>query len=97
MLTNPKLLIVDEPTAGLDPAERNRFYNLLCELGENTVVILSTHIVDDVKELCNNMAIINQGQVLLKGNPLDVIDDIEGKIYQKTIHKNRPYDKKLKY
>jgi len=88
LLTNPKLLIVDEPTAGLDPAERNRFYNLLCELGENTVVILSTHIVDDVKELCNNMAIINQGQVLLKGNPLDVINDIEGKIYQKTIHKN---------
>ena len=88
LLTNPKLLIVDEPTAGLDPAERNRFYNLLCELGENTVVILSTHIVDDVKELCNNMAIINQGQVLLKGNPLDVMNDIEGKIYQKTIHKS---------
>ena len=88
LLTNPKLLIVDEPTAGLDPAERNRFYNLLCELGEKTVVILSTHIVDDVKELCNNMAIINQGQVLLKGKPFDVINDIEGKIYQKTIHKN---------
>jgi len=88
LLTNPKLLIVDEPTAGLDPAERNRFYNLLCELGENTVVILSTHIVDDVKELCNNMAIINQGQVLLKGNPLDVMNDIDRKIYQKTIHKS---------
>lgn len=88
LLTNPKLLIVDEPTAGLDPAERNRFYNLLCELGEKTVVILSTHIVDDVKELCNNMAIINQGEVLMKGSPLDVINDIEGKIYQKTIHKN---------
>lgn len=85
LLTNPKLLIVDEPTAGLDPMERNRFYNLLSELGENTVVILSTHIVDDVKELCTNMAIINQGQVLLKGNPLDVINDIEGKVYQKTI------------
>ncbi len=97
LLTNPKLLIVDEPTAGLDPAERNRFYNLLCELGENTVVILSTHIVDDVKELCNNMAIINQGQVLLKGNPLDVINDIEGKIYQKTIHKNELKEYKENY
>jgi len=88
LLTNPKLLIVDEPTAGLDPVERNRFYNLLSELGENTVVILSTHIVDDVKELCTSMAIINQGKVLLKGNPLDVIADIKGKIYQKTIAKN---------
>jgi len=97
LLTNPKLLIVDEPTAGLDPAERNRFYNLLCELGENTVVILSTHIVDDVKELCNNMAIINQGQVLLKGNPLDVINDIEGKIYQKTIPKNELKEYKENY
>lgn len=87
LLTNPQLLIVDEPTAGLDPMERNRFYNLLSELGENTVVILSTHIVDDVKELCTNMAIINEGQVLLKGNPLDVIEDIQGKVYQKTIHK----------
>jgi len=88
LLTNPKLHIVDEPTAGLDPMERDRLYNLLSELGENTVVILSTHIVEDVKELCTNMAIINQGQVLLKGNPMDVITDIDGKIYQKTIHKN---------
>ncbi|PCI35184.1 MAG: multidrug ABC transporter ATP-binding protein [Flavobacteriaceae bacterium] len=88
LLTNPKLLIVDEPTAGLDPVERNRFYNLLSELGESTVVILSTHIVEDVKELCTNMAIINQGKVLLKGNPMDVIANIEGKVYKKTIHKN---------
>jgi len=87
LLTNPKLVIVDEPTAGLDPMERNRFHNLLCDLGENTVVILSTHIVEDVKELCTNMAIINQGQVLLKGNPLDVIENIKGKVYQKTIRK----------
>jgi ABC-type multidrug transport system ATPase subunit len=87
LLTNPKLVIVDEPTAGLDPVERNRFHNLLCDLGENTVVILSTHIVEDVKELCTNMAIINQGQVLLKGNPLDVIENIKGKVYQKTIRK----------
>ena len=88
LINNPKLLIVDEPTAGLDPVERNRFYNILSELGENTVVILSTHIVEDVKELCTNMAIINQGQVLLKGNPLKIIDELEGKVYQKTIKKS---------
>jgi len=97
LLSNPKLLIVDEPTAGLDPMERNRFYNLLSELGENTVVILSTHIVEDVKELCTNMAIINQGKVLLKGNPLEVIKDIEGKVYKKTIHKNELEDYKKEY
>jgi len=97
LLTNPKLLIVDEPTAGLDPVERNRFYNLLSELGENTVVILSTHIVDDVKELCTNMAIINQGQVLLNGKPMDVIADIEGKVYEKTIHKNELNHYKKEY
>lgn len=98
LLNNPKLLIVDEPTAGLDPAERNRFYNLLSELGENTVVILSTHIVDDVKELCTNMAIINQGQVLLKGKPLQLIAELEGKVYQKTIQKNelKHYQKKYR-
>jgi ABC-2 type transport system ATP-binding protein len=87
LLNNPKLLIVDEPTAGLDPVERNRFYNVLSELGEQTVVILSTHIVDDVKELCTNMAIINQGQVCLKGNPLQIIEDLKGKVYKKTIEK----------
>ena len=88
LLNNPKLLIVDEPTAGLDPVERNRFYNILSELGENTVVILSTHIVEDVKELCTNMAVINQGQVLLKGNPLKIIEELEGKVYQRTIVKS---------
>jgi ABC-2 type transport system ATP-binding protein len=87
LLNNPKLLIVDEPTAGLDPVERNRFYNVLSELGEQTVVILSTHIVDDVKELCTNMAIINQGQVCLKGNPLQIMEDLKGKVYKKTIEK----------
>jgi len=87
LLNNPKLLIVDEPTAGLDPLERNRFYNVLSELGEHTVVILSTHIVDDVKELCTNMAIINQGRVFLQGQPLQLIESIKDKVYTKTIEK----------
>ncbi|RBW56524.1 ABC transporter ATP-binding protein [Tenacibaculum sp. E3R01] len=87
LLNNPKLLIVDEPTAGLDPLERNRFYNVLSELGEHTVVILSTHIVDDVKELCTNMAIINQSQVCLKGQPLEILESLKGKVYKKTIEK----------
>ncbi|WP_109853183.1 ABC transporter ATP-binding protein [Aquimarina sp. AU58] len=88
LLSNPKLIIVDEPTAGLDPAERNRFYNLLSELGENTVVILSTHIVDDVKELCTDMAIVNRGEVLLKGNPVHAIEQLKGRVYKKIIKKN---------
>ncbi|CAN5608860.1 ABC transporter ATP-binding protein [soil metagenome] len=87
LLANPKLIIVDEPTAGLDPAERNRFLNLLSELGENTIVILSTHIVDDVKELCTDMAIINKGEVLYKGSPLDAIDEVQGKVWSKRIAK----------
>jgi ABC-type multidrug transport system ATPase subunit len=87
LLANPKLIIVDEPTAGLDPAERNRFLNLLSEIGENTIVILSTHIVDDVKELCTDMAIINKGQVLYKGSPLDAIAEISGKVWKKRIAK----------
>ncbi|MBU2929018.1 MULTISPECIES: ABC transporter ATP-binding protein [Winogradskyella] len=88
LLNDPKLLIVDEPTAGLDPVERNRFYNVLSELGEHTVVILSTHIVDDVKELCTNMAIINQGQVCLKGNPLQILENLKDRVYKKTIEKS---------
>lgn len=97
LLNSPKLLIVDEPTAGLDPAERNRFYNLLSEVGENTIVILSTHIVEDVKELCTNMAIINQGQVVLKGSPLKLIENLEGKVYQKTIKKQELEQYKQEY
>ena len=88
LLTNPKLLIVDEPTAGLDPKERNQFYYLLSEISEKAIVILSTHIVDDVKELCTRMAIINQGEVILEGEPLSLIDQIKGQVYQKIIHKN---------
>ena len=97
LLGNPKLIIVDEPTAGLDPTERNRFYNLLSELGENRVVILSTHIVEDVKELCSNMAIINQGQVLLQGNPIKSIEALRGKIFSKMVDKNQLADYRKDY
>ncbi|GAB3712461.1 ABC transporter ATP-binding protein [Spirosoma flavus] len=82
LLGNPKLLIVDEPTAGLDPAERVRFLNLLSELGENSVVLLSTHIVEDVSELCTKMAIINKGKILLEAEPLRAVDDLRGKIWR---------------
>jgi len=92
LLGNPKLIIVDEPTAGLDPAERNRFHNLLSAIGENIVVILSTHIVDDVSDLCSNMAIISQGEVLLTGEPLQVIQDLQGKIWKKVIDKRELAD-----
>jgi ABC-2 type transport system ATP-binding protein len=88
LLSNPKLIIVDEPTAGLDPAERNRFLNLLGELSDETIVILSTHIVDDVKELCTDMAIINKGEVLMQGNPLKSLDDLKGKIWSKRVDRD---------
>jgi len=87
LLGNPRLVIVDEPTAGLDPQERNRFLNLLAEIGENVVVILSTHIVEDVSDLCSRMAIINKGEVLLTGGPRDVIDRVQGSIWRKLIGK----------
>ena len=88
LLNNPKLLIVDEPTAGLDPVERNRFYDLLSEVSQQTIVILSTHIVEDVKQLCTNMAIINKGQVVIEGKPQEIIDNLQGKLFQKTIQKS---------
>jgi ABC-type multidrug transport system ATPase subunit len=78
----PRLLIVDEPTAGLDPTERRRFLNLLGEIGEDVIVILSTHIVDDVRELCHRMAIINQGEVVLAGDPASVIDELRGRVWR---------------
>ncbi|MCY7409202.1 MAG: ABC transporter ATP-binding protein [Chitinophagales bacterium] len=87
LLGDPKLIIVDEPTAGLDPGERNRFYNLLSEIGENRIVILSTHIVDDVKELCQNMAIINKGNLLFSGSPSNALSSLEGRIWTKQITK----------
>lgn len=97
LLNNPKLLIVDEPTAGLDPLERNRFYNLLSEVGEYTIVILSTHIVDDVKELCPRMAIINKGKVLIQGNPVEIMGNLQGRLYEKIIHKNELEQYKNEY
>ncbi|MGO2101806.1 MAG: ABC transporter ATP-binding protein [Psychroflexus halocasei] len=88
LLGNPELIIVDEPTAGLDPMERNRFYNLLSELGENAVVILSTHIVEDVSTLCTDMAIIGGGKVMLTGKPNEIEQALNGQIYELPIDKN---------
>ena len=85
LLGNPKLIIVDEPTAGLDPAERVRFLNLLSEIGEESVVILSTHIVEDVEELCSRMAIIDRGEILLEAEPLRAIDELRGRIWRRTV------------
>jgi ABC-2 type transport system ATP-binding protein len=85
LLANPKLIIVDEPTAGLDPAERNRFLNLLSSIGRNVVVILSTHIVEDVRELCSRMAIISSGELLLEGVPAQTIDVLKGRIWTKVV------------
>lgn len=87
LLGNPKLLIVDEPTAGLDPAERARFLNLLSELGETSVVILSTHIVEDVSELCTRMAIINRGEILLEAEPLQAMEAIHGRVWRRVVSK----------
>jgi len=87
LLGNPRLIIVDEPTAGLDPVERNRFYNLLSEIGERTVVILSTHIVEDVSTLCNNMAILGQGRVLRVGTPAELEQRLKGLLWTRSIQK----------
>jgi ABC-type multidrug transport system ATPase subunit len=87
LLGSPRLVIVDEPTAGLDPEERNRFLNLLAEIGENVAVILSTHIVDDVTDLCPTMAIMNKGQVLLTGRPKDAIDALGNQVWRKQVTK----------
>jgi ABC-type multidrug transport system ATPase subunit len=88
LLGNPKLLIVDEPTAGLDPAERVRFLNLLSELGENSIVILSTHLVDDVAELCTRMAIIDKGRILLEAEPLRAVAQMEGTVWERLVSKD---------
>ena len=97
LIGNPKLIIVDEPTAGLDPAERNRFHNLLSEIGENTIVILSTHIVEDVTNLCSQMAIICLGEVVAKGNPNELVKSLEGKVFKKSIEKHELNDYRENY
>ncbi|OBX26878.1 ABC-type multidrug transport system ATPase subunit [Gelidibacter algens] len=88
LIGNPKLIIVDEPTAGLDPLERNRFHNLLSELGEDAVVILSTHIVDDVVNLCTNMAVFNDGGVVVQGHPQELTNSLNNRIFRKRIEKD---------
>ncbi|WP_282079122.1 ABC transporter ATP-binding protein [Aquimarina algiphila] len=88
LIGNPKLIIVDEPTAGLDPGERNRFHNLLADAAEDVIIILSTHIVEDVRELCQHMAIMNKGKLICQGKPQSVIDELEDKVWQKLIERN---------
>ena len=87
LLGNPRLIIVDEPTAGLDPEERNRFLNLLSEIGEHIIIILSTHIVEDVKDLCTHMAIMNHGKIIARGIPAALTQELEGKVWCKVIKK----------
>jgi ABC-2 type transport system ATP-binding protein len=88
LIGNPKLIIVDEPTAGLDPGERNRFYNLLADVGKDVIVILSTHIVDDVRELCTKMAIMNFGEIVYHGSPSNAIEELNSKVYQKMVDRS---------
>ena len=97
LIGNPQLIIVDEPTAGLDPGERNRFHNLLASVGEKVIVILSTHIVDDVKELCSNMAIMNKGQLVYQGTPQKGIEELQGQIWEKMIQRSELQDYKQQY
>jgi len=97
LLNNPKLIIVDEPTAGLDPAERNRFLNVLREVGTNCTVIFSTHIVDDVKELCKELAILNGGQILKHSTPIEATKEIEGQIWTKIIERDELEEKEATY
>jgi ABC-type multidrug transport system ATPase subunit len=97
LIGNPQLIIVDEPTAGLDPGERNRFHNLLADVAEDVIIILSTHIVDDVTELCANMAIMNQGSMVYKGTPQAVINELNGKVWQKIIKRNKVAEYKTNY
>lgn len=92
LIGNPRLIIVDEPTAGLDPEERNRFLNLLADIGENVVVILSTHIVEDVKDLCPRMAILAGGKILKEGAPSELVESLDGRIWQRTIEKSQLAD-----
>lgn len=87
LIGNPKLIIVDEPTAGLDPGERNRFHNLLADVGNDVIILLSTHIVDDVHELCSQFAVMNHGEIVYHGTPNDAIAELKGKVWQKSIER----------
>jgi len=97
LLGDPDLIIVDEPTAGLDPEERNRFHNLLADIGENKVVILSTHIVDDVEELCSKLAILAGGKIQLIGEPASAIDTLRDRVWRKVIDKDQLPEYQQKY
>ena len=97
LLGRPQVLIVDEPTAGLDPTERHRFLNILSEVGENAIVILSTHIVEDVRELCERMAIMDGGRVIIEGGPNDVLKAVSGRIWKRTIDKAELADAQSRY
>ena len=97
LIGDPKLIIVDEPTAGLDPEERNRFLNLLAEIGENVVVILSTHIVEDVADLCPAMAIISGGRIIRQGAPVELVQGLKGRIWKKTIGKAELDDHRARF
>jgi len=97
LLGNPQLIIVDEPTAGLDPEERNRFLNLLSEIGENVIVILSTHIVEDVYDLCPKMAILSEGAIVKEGNPLKLVAELNNQIWSKSIPKAELPEYKARY
>jgi ABC-2 type transport system ATP-binding protein len=97
LIGNPELIIVDEPTAGLDPEERNRFLNLLAEIGENVVVILSTHIVEDVADLCPLMAVLAAGRIQLEGAPLDLIAEARGNVWARTIERDALEEYRMRY
>ncbi|MEG1451849.1 ABC transporter ATP-binding protein [Brevundimonas sp.] len=97
LIGNPQLIIVDEPTAGLDPEERNRFLNLLAEIGENVVIILSTHIVEDVADLCPRMAVLAGGRIQLEGAPLALIDSLKGRVWRTAIEKSELEDYRQRF
>jgi len=97
LIGNPQLIIVDEPTAGLDPGERNRFHNLLADVAQDVIILLSTHIVDDVKELCSNFAVMNHGEIVYHGSPDNAISQIKGKVWQKQIERDELSSYKEKF